>query len=273
MHHCYLRLCAINFKGGEGEVNIKGFLLFAIAIVTIGIFVLPITVSLFAGQHSWYDLSAGPSDVPCEKCHADISDEMQSGESGAHGNLTCAMCHRSLFTGYEYARVQREYFVGPQGTIPGNESHAASTVKCMNCHGLYRAGTSGDFPENHCKDPEHAGNCMKCHWAGWYDFISAGGFGLEDPTGRNPGHNSTDTDTGEYAAHRQFVLDAMENNTLEGANEACIACHTKMPVKIGFNVTTGAKIIVNNSYSQSHSYWDVESITPGNYTTYEEEKE
>jgi len=37
---------------------------------------------------------------------------------------------------------------------------------------------------------------------------------------------STDTDTGEKAAHKKFVLDAMNESLMEGANEACIACHT-----------------------------------------------
>jgi len=30
----------------------------AIAVIAIGIFALPSTVSLFSGQHSWYDLGA-----------------------------------------------------------------------------------------------------------------------------------------------------------------------------------------------------------------------
>jgi len=59
----------------------KRIALMAIAVVAIGIFALPSTVSLFNGQHSWYDLtdySEGHTTVPCEKCHADIADEMDS---------------------------------------------------------------------------------------------------------------------------------------------------------------------------------------------------
>ncbi|MFV9677412.1 MAG: hypothetical protein ACNYVW_07160, partial [Methanosarcinales archaeon] len=34
-------------------------------------------------------------------------------------------------------------------------------------------------------------------------------------------------------AHKQFVLDAQDNSSLmEGANEACIACHTRVGVNI-----------------------------------------
>jgi hypothetical protein len=56
----------------------KRIALLTVAICAIGIFALPGTVSIFSGQHSWYDLSAGQNEVPCEKCHGDIADEMIS---------------------------------------------------------------------------------------------------------------------------------------------------------------------------------------------------
>jgi len=48
------------------------------------------------------------------------------------------------------------------------------------------------------------------------DFI-AGGFGL----------TLFNSDNGTEATHKQFVLDAMDDSLREGANEACIACHTR----------------------------------------------
>ena len=71
-------------------MNSQKIVLLAVAIVAIGIFALPSTVSLFSGQHSWYDLSesvggtSGANNVPCVKCHADIADEMIS--TGAHSD-------------------------------------------------------------------------------------------------------------------------------------------------------------------------------------------
>jgi len=59
-------------------MNTNKIALLAIAIVAIGIFTLPSTVSLFSGQHSWYDLSGGGNQVPCEKCHADIATVYQN---------------------------------------------------------------------------------------------------------------------------------------------------------------------------------------------------
>ena len=232
-------------------MNGKGIALLAIAVVAIGIFALPSTVSLFSGQHAWYDLgasiegSAGRNNVPCEKCHADVWEEMQSEANGVHKKLTCAMCHRTRFNCYydndtghyepesslTYARGH--YYANPP--TPGKEAHAASTIECMDCHGVKRDNGYWD----HGSDREYSGVCWKCHGGsggipdrGMHDFISAGGFGF-DTILQDPYHFNY-TDTGEKAAHKTFVLDAINNEHMEGANEACIACHTHIPVKINW---------------------------------------
>jgi len=46
-----------------------------IAVVAVGLFALPSTVSLFSGQHRWYNISGTGNEIPCIKCHADIYDE------------------------------------------------------------------------------------------------------------------------------------------------------------------------------------------------------
>jgi len=205
--------------------------LMAIAVVAIGIFALPSTVSLFSGQHSRYDLNAsmggasGRNIVPCEKCHADIADEMSSGANGVHSDLTCAMCHRAPFTGYTDARGHYYIGSGIYAPTPGKEAHAASVVECMDCH-----GSKG---KDHTSDREYVGWCYEtCHKSGTGayvpgtdykpDFI-AGGFNLTPYS----------SDNGTNAAHKQFVLDANDEPLMEGANEACIACHTR----IGVNIT------------------------------------
>lgn len=53
MHHCYLRLCIFDNEGAEKLI--------------------------------WVELMMW-------QCHADIEDEMASGENGVHRDLTCAMC-------------------------------------------------------------------------------------------------------------------------------------------------------------------------------------
>ncbi len=230
-------------------------MLMGIAVVAMGIFALPSTVSLFAGQHSWYDIgesvggTPGANNVPCEKCHQDIGDEMGNDDNGVHRDLTCAMCHRTYFTGYTYARGH--YTVGggdPTATIPGQEAHAASTVECMDCHAAYDPPSGGSSPHTY-EDPEYAGKCGNCHQAG-YDsgFIAAGGFNL----------TPFSFDTGYNATHRQFVLDAMDEELMEGANEACIACHTR----IGVNITWTKSAHMNFTASKDETgIWSIPEFT------------
>jgi hypothetical protein len=233
--------------------------LLLVAIVATGIFALPSTVSLFSGQHTWYDLSAGANDVPCEKCHAEIEDEMQSDANGAHRYLTCAMCHRTPFTNYTYGSGEGN------GSTPGEEAHAAATVQCMHCHGIYEDTTQ--LWHHWTDEPEYDDECGRCHGGhggdygptrGYIDFISAGGFGIEDPA--NPGHNTTDTDTGEKAAHKKFVLDAIEEQLMDGANEACIACHTR----IGVNITwTKREYLDFHASEDAAGNWSIPGFTAG----------
>jgi len=222
----------------------KGVVLLMVVVIALGIFALPNTICLFSGQHSWYDLSAAPNEVPCEKCHAEIEDEMQSDENGAHRNLTCAMCHRTCFNNYTYGSGY-----GSDSTA-GKEVHAASAVKCMDCHGILH-----DYGKwNHYSYPEYGpefDKCVGCHWGGGYpDFISAGGFG----------RNTTIWDTGEKAAHKKFVLDAIDDPLMEGANEACIACHTR----IGVNITwTKKEYLKFTVYEDEAGDWTIPDFTAG----------
>ncbi|MGB2841769.1 MAG: multiheme c-type cytochrome [Halobacteriota archaeon] len=193
------------------EMNGNGnkMVLMAIAVVAVGMFALPSTVSLFTGQHTWYDINASKY-LPCEKCHAEIYDEFAL--SKVHGTLTgntsgwvdtsnvtagCYGCHRTSQTGYTYAKG------GGSGALPGKEAHAASTVACMVCH---------DFNNT----------------AG---YPNAGGFNITTSI-----YNYTygENYTGEAAAHNKFIERAIEENVMEDANAACIACHTYIPVKINW---------------------------------------
>lgn len=98
-------------------------ILVIIAIVAVGIIALPYTASLFAGEHTWYNLSGKGSNVPCKKCHADIAEELEAG--GHHKNFACEKCHRCN-TSITYANASQSQ--------PGEEAHAASTIYCGYCH-------------------------------------------------------------------------------------------------------------------------------------------
>jgi len=233
----------------------KKIVLLAVAIVAIGIFALPGTVSLFSGQHTWYDLSAGANDVPCEKCHGEIEDEMMSDENGAHRNLTCAMCHRTCFN-MTYNPSTGKYEKSPgftyasgkgNGSTAGKEAHAAATIECMDCHGMDHA--YGYWSHYGYEEYESPG-CEACHDGFSILEITAGGFGMTDYP----------DDTGERAAHRKFVNDSIDEPLMEGSNEACIACHTR----IGVNITWTKKVYLDFTASEDAAgNWTIPSFTAG----------
>ncbi|VVB55874.1 Cytochrome c7 c [uncultured archaeon] len=77
------------------------FTLAIIALVGIGVFALPSTMSLFAGQHSFYNIDATGNQVPCQKCHGDVKAELQGSSNsitptkGPHADFQCEYCHRA----------------------------------------------------------------------------------------------------------------------------------------------------------------------------------
>ena len=243
-------------------------MLLAVAVVAVGIFALPSTISLFAGQHTWYNLTGNQS-VPCEKCHADVANEMgaligpHTGETGFQ-RMKCGFCHRTFpiedTEGDDINQTYKkyEYTYGSVGdavtdVTPGKESHAASTVPCMYCHSGYEYGhatlgypdysgtdhTTDWVPCTRCHGGVHGGvfydssdvetnECVLCHGNRdsneIYEIPPAGGFGL----------TAEKDDTGELAAHKAFIEKSIEDTKMEDANEACIACHTHVPVKINW---------------------------------------
>ncbi|MCZ7382385.1 MAG: hypothetical protein O8C64_12550 [Candidatus Methanoperedens sp.] len=71
-----------------------------VALVSVGVFALPSTVALFAGQHGFVNIDPTGNQISCEKCHGDIQAELQSehstatGTDGPHAAMKCEFCHR-----------------------------------------------------------------------------------------------------------------------------------------------------------------------------------
>mgnify|MGYP000200478961 FL=1 len=200
-----------------------------IAVVAVGLFALPSTVSLFSGQHTWYALDDSNL-MPCKKCHADVYEELcasgfhkwdggnfsQGGDSGdTPSDFACYGCHRANAS-ITYAAVG----TSAAAVTPGKQAHAASTVACMLCH-QYNASQA-------VSDDTSAGTGSN---ASALSGFFAGGF--SDPyTGTGPYNYTGGGSTGEHAAHQRFIETAINWTKMEDANEACIACHTHVPVNI-----------------------------------------
>ena len=215
----------------------SNLVLMTVAIVAIGILAMPSTISLFSGQHYWYNISG--SRLPCIKCHADVYAEYLM--TGVHGTLSnganswtpgdkpndaCYACHRI----YE-KRGNITYGNGSgTGSIPGKEAHAASTVACMACHEFDNVGSypaAGGF-----EDP----------------YNNASGLGITDNIDADPvtgfkfKYNKSGY-PGGHAAHQGFIEGAITNTLMEDSNEACIGCHTGIPVQI--NWTHAMNLVLN----------------------------
>ncbi len=250
-------------------------LLLATIVGAVGLLVLPSTVSLFHGQHIWYNIS-GSHHLPCSKCHYDVFTELSM--SAFHKDLSevtynattgtytwptsykvdsgdCYACHRANAS-ITYANVGATY----RQYTPGQQAHAASVVACMLCHQYDAANTTGNTK----------------YYVRTVPGFFAGGFGNMTKLAGSPYRwvKPGVTDAGRWAAHNGFVMGAIKDKTLVDANEACIACHTETPVNITWhhaeylnftaqwNMTTWAK--TNNA---TH-YYAYNYSAGGNYTVY-----
>jgi hypothetical protein len=168
--------------------------LLAISVLTVGILIMPYTISLFADQHQW----KAAADVDCLTCHSEIT------EPGA------GYMHSSLGTGKAYCDACHQ--IASPGTSAGvtgsggfDDEHASVTVECLDCHEA-TAGTAADV------------------W--WSTGDPMDGSGAYINITSEAHHNMT----GEAG----FPTGAWASPYLAGNNEACVACHTNVTVEVWF---------------------------------------
>ncbi len=236
------------------------------AVIAIGIFMLPQTLSMFAGQHSWYD----PKDdcgIPCEKCHWLESGELTGCAYGIHSPhrtaempFECVECHN--------VSMDVNYYFETGDVGEHTPAHAATTVSCLACHGdLFSNSThacttchadlgSGGVNTMHVLAMKygmgHPTNCLKCH----RDYDPYNITAMRE----NVIINHVDTELSHpLEGHREFFLGMSGENTtksesgLSDSNEACLGCHTSVGVNISWNRC--AQIAVD--VGKSNSKWEI----------------
>ena len=174
-------------------------LILAIAIIAIGLFILPSTLSMFVGQHTWFSVK-NPGDMEdlCAKCHQPEVDEwnLNIERGGAHATFDtnyedtsgCTICHQinetiledynlynidSLY-GYEFEDFTQFGFDNTTNSSDfrwRNQStpHAAIKVDCADCH--YNAtiqlmnndSAHKDFYEQSTANATNSASCIGCH--------------------------------------------------------------------------------------------------------------
>ena len=106
----------------------KTILLF-IAVIAVGMFVLPSTLALYTGQHEF----VGANDVDCGKCHGSVAGDGSVGgelkNGTAHETMDCGACHSNTWAGVDTtANTSYDYSTG-------GRAHAAGIgINCIGCH-------------------------------------------------------------------------------------------------------------------------------------------
>lgn len=218
-------------------------LILSFAVVAVGLFALPSTMSLFAGQHTWYNTE----DIKCQKCHQDIYDEL-TGLSAYHGGFeasygnACARCHVSPNatnfnrTGANLSKGAWIAYKSKSNAISGQvnfTAHAAITVECLACHGTSNVTSSSNSPLKLMGDQE-------AHKVFYFASVSSKAVG-------DVNYSSLKA-AGIITGAPQWYDTGSPNQTvvqLKGTNAACIGCHTHATVNITWNRAIGYEMSAN----------------------------
>jgi len=204
-----------------------------IAIIGIGLYVLPSTLSMFSGQHSWYNPSE--NGIPCDKCHFLEEEELMAG--GPHSILYGGVSKTTYNTSANYN--------GTSGFVGGSVFWGGDDIsdRCYGCHQVganYPVSSplntsNGSWGEKN--DTAHAAvviYCVDCH--SWVDDA------LDE----------------SLSAHKEFYSDfnTTESGLLEGGNKACIGCHTGTGVNISWNRSATISFIAD----ESNGDWAIDTM-------------
>ena len=205
-------------------------ILIGIAIAAAGLIALPQTLALFAGQHTFYEVSRYPENlgVPCAKCHADVYSELTGSSNKVHEKVECEGCHVIALT-YKGAKVGGD-----------KEIHAAASPACMDCHDGTLTADQWHYLYSNFTTGYVCG--VACHGTVAKDALKA-----------------TSILYGANESHKKFAFDASNATLLKGANEACVGCHTHTNVDIVWQRPT------NLSFNASviQGVWNVTDFTAG----------
>lgn len=209
-------------------------LILAIAIIAIGLFILPSTLSMFVGQHTWFSVK-NPGDMEdlCAKCHQPEVNEWNTNlaNGGAHATFAtnypetsgCTICHQINET------ILLEYELNIT-TLTGYG------FEDFTQEGLDNMSNAADFEGKwRSQSTPHAAikvDCADCHY------------------------NATVQLSNPDSAHREFY----EQSTANATNSAsCIGCHTMTDMNISWLKFGGLNI--NASINKSTNLWEINVTT------------
>ncbi len=160
----------------------------ALGLAVVIVMIMPQAVAKFTGQHQFVNGSS----VNCGKCHPDIVSEYNSDINQPHRsiNLACIDCHIGTTDPF-LGRVKwsEVYTLTGEEYYKGIQFHGAALVECLWCHTNNTYITAGaDI------NAEFNSSKIEAHRPLYYRTKNASGVDTSD--------------------------------LLQGANEACVSCHT-----------------------------------------------
>ncbi|MFP3909032.1 MAG: hypothetical protein ACLFVX_04155 [Archaeoglobaceae archaeon] len=185
------------------------FAIFVIALSTLALFSGTDVITMLNGSHTTNSLTSDANDVECVGCHQRMSEQLDN--SAIHSNFGCEECHRLTRTAD--GEVVKYATHNQSGVTVGNESHAAYTPRCLDCHG---------------EDGVYYNDTWVQKQAPTAIAFNETGYGSD------------------YSAHKPFVEQALEWGLSKGENEACIACHTNYSMEIEYKYWYDIDYYVSN---------------------------
>lgn len=210
-------------------------LLLSVAVIAVGLFAMPSTLSLFSGQHTFYD----GQNVSCAKCHQDIADEIKSTANEVHTSMdTCDGCHRTETSWYSNtssgADIKNSTWRISNVANVSIKAHAAVTVECLACHGKYNSSKKWGVAEQ-------IQSASEAHRDFYWGSVSDKEIGDINQT------SIAAAQTAAGASVSPSWYGTSGNQTvikLKGTNTACIGCHTHAAVNITWTRSTGYGMVV-----------------------------
>ena len=213
----------------------KSLLILGFAIVAIGLFIIPSTMSMFMGQHRWYTVTTaeGQYDM-CERCHVAEVGEWKA-NTGAHSSYKAVMeaegadpgcfCHQINVTALEDFGINKTE-IDSYGYEFFNQSGDLNTSSKADWESAWRT-----------TETPHAAltiDCIACHT------------------------NASTQLANPNEAHGPFFEQARDTdlNPIGTNNTACMACHTMIGLNITMDRVHGG-LFINATHTMDYN-WTVD---------------
>ncbi|MCX9014653.1 MAG: multiheme c-type cytochrome [Candidatus Methanoperedens sp.] len=236
-------------------------LLLSVAVIAVGLFAMPSTLSLFSGQHTFYD----GVNVSCAKCHQDIEDEIKSTANEVHTSMdTCEGCHRTETSWYSNtstgADIKNSTWRLSNVSNVSIKAHAAVTVECLACHGKYNSSKKWGVAEQ-------IQSASEAHRDFYWGSVSDKEIGDINYSSIAAAQGAA----GASVSPSWYDTAGPANQTvikLKGTNTACVGCHTHAAVNITWTRSTGFGMVVLANTTSGKLEIDSWSINESTNTTY-----